>query len=406
LSYYEKLVPSKHFYFTKFKHLDKTDLQIIFEMRKKCPEGPRNVRKIAQRLDMPQQTVNYRVRRFEHLNLVRFRAVSNESVLGLENYAVMTTVKPGLLYESGSGDVINAGTFLTCHPVWRLLKEIHGGFSHGFFVQYSIPSGGGDGLRLFLEELREIGCIEKIDDFCRITSSYFNTPPLDLYLEMAQAVQSGRKVSFDWRKWADDFEQAEPAIPPEEAIRKKKIPFTYEHLLVLSHLERDLRESFASIAKSIGERSAKVSQWFKEILLHNLIGSCKVEIYPDDPTTTIQLVLKLEFADEVALRKFISHLDKMPYPATYQKVFQKNAIFLHTAVPPHEYFSFHNAFETLNRRHDTISQFAQFVGNHVADFDNIKLFEAFSKKENDWIFSYEELHSAFERLRDDTKFQF
>ena len=406
MSFYERLVPSKHFYFKKFKLLDKTDLQIIFEMRKECPEGPRNVRKIAQRLDLPQQTVNYRVRRFAHLDLVRFRAISDELVLGLENYAVMTTAKPGLSYESERGDAINAGTFLTCHPVWRLLKEIHGGFSHGFFVQYSIPSGGANDLRRFLEELKQIGCIEKVDDFCRITSSHFNTPSLDLYLEMVEAVQSGREVSFDWRKWTDGFEKAEPAILPEEAIPKESIPFTYEHLSVLYHLERDLRESFANIAKSIGERSAKVSKWFKEILLHNLIGACKVEIYPGDLTTMIHLVLKLEFTAEVALRKFLSHLDEMPYPATYQKVFQKNAIFLHTAVPPNEYFSFHNAFETLSREHDAISQFAQFVGNHVADFDNIKLFEAFSKKENDWIFSYEELHNAFERLRVDTKFQF
>lgn len=406
MSYFKELIPSMYHYFTTFKELDETDLKIIFAMAQECPEGPRNVRKISEKLGLPQQTVNYRVLRFGHQDLVRFRAIVNEALLGLTNYAVVATAKPGLLRENKKGDAVNAGTFLTCYPVWRLLEEVHGGDSHGFFVQYSIPREKENDLKLFLKELKKIGCIMKVDDFCRVTPSRFNRPSLDLYRAIRKAVEQGRSVSFDWEKWGDEFDKAEEAILPEETTPISRISFSYEHLLVLFHLERNLREKFVDIAKSMGEPSAKVTEWFREVLRRHLIESCRVEIYPIDPVTSMHLVLKLNFNNEVALNKFISHLNGIPYPVTYQKVAQKNIVFAHMMIPPTEYFDFHNVVETISRRQDIISNFSLYLSNYYAKFDNIMLFKTFSKKDNKWLFSFEVIRKELKRLLDDTKFKF
>jgi len=406
LSHYIPLVPSQHEYFTKFKDIDETDLDIISEMKKRCPEGPRNLKKIAESLNLPQQTVNYRVLRFEHLDLVRFRAILDETLLGLANYAVIATVRPGLQYENIRGKAVNAGTFLTCYPMWRLLKEIHGGFTHGFYTNYSIPWRKEADLKKFLEELQNIGCIEMVNDFCRVTSPNFNVPSLNLYQAIRKAYKQGRLVSFDWMKWADRFDKAEEVILPKETVPKRKFQFSYEHLQILFHLERNLREKTVDIARSIGAPSPKVANWLKEIFANRLIVGCRVELYPIDPATSISFILRLQFTNTVALRKFISLLNEIPYPVTYQKVFEKDIILLHITIPPSEYFAFHNGLEILGRREGIIHSFDLFVGNHIATFDNIMLYEAFSKEENDWLFSYEVLHNALKRLLDATKFEF
>lgn len=407
MSYFEELIPGAFHYFEKFKELDETDLEIIFTMAKECPDGPRNVRTISRKLALPQQTVNYRVLRFDAKDLVRFCAIINESLLGLANYVAIASVKPGLLYENKKRGAVNAGTFLTCYPVWRLLEEIHGGPTHGFFVQYSIPHGKESDLRLFLDELKKIGCILKVNEFCKVTQSCFNIPSLDLYLRIRKAVARGQPISFNWEEWADNFDRAEEAVLQEETTgRTPGISFTYEDLLTLFHLERNLREKFVDMAKLVGEPSTKVAKRYKEILRRHLIAGCRVDICPVDPISSIHLLLKIDFANGTALRKFVSHLNEIPYAATYQKVIDKDSLFLHMMVPSPEYFDFHNTFEALNRRQGIIRAISLYVGHFYAKFDNIKLFEAFSAKDNKWAFSIDVMRKALNRLLKDTKFKF
>jgi DNA-binding Lrp family transcriptional regulator len=402
---FQKLVPSKYHFFTRFKDLDEIDLKIIFTMLKECPEGPRNIRKISAELNLPQQTVNYRVLRFTNRDFVRFRAVVNEKLLGLTNYAVLATVKPGLLLENKTGSAVNAGTFLTCYPVWRVLEEVVGGESHGFFVQYSIPFGKEDDLKLFLSELEKIGCVKQVHDFCEVTESSFNRPSLNSYLAIREAVKQRRKVSFNWQKWADDFDEAKEGTLPEEMTQTKRIAISYEHLLVLFHLERNLREKFVNIARSMEEPSRKVVKWYNEIVERNLIEGCRAEIYAVDPLTSMHLVTKFEFADESALRKFVSQLNEIPYLVTYQKLTRRNALYMHLTIPTYEYSDFRNAFEKLSRK-NILLDVKQYLGNYYSKFDNIMLYEAFSKTESNWAFSFELVQEALKRRLDDTQFRF
>jgi DNA-binding Lrp family transcriptional regulator len=407
LSYFEDLIPSSLHYFKKFKELDETDLEIIFTMAKMCPDGPRNVRQIARKLSLPQQTVNYRVLRFDTKDLVRFSAITDETSLGLSNYVVMATVKPGLLYENKKGEGINAGTFLTSYPVWRVLEEIHGGPTHGFFVQYSIPHNKENDLELFLDKLKKIGCIIEVNEFCKVTGSYHSVPSLELLLSIRKAVARGHSVSFNWEKWAEDYDRAEEAILPWETTeRTPNISFSYEDLLILFSLERNLREKFIDIAKSVGEPSAKIIKRYKWILRHNLIAGCRVDFCPIDPISSIHLLLKLDFVNGSTLRKFVSRLNETPYPATYQKAAEKDRLFLHIIIPPQEYFDFHNTFEALNRHQGIIHAISLYISNFYAKFENIELFEAFSKEDNKWAFSIDEMCKALNRLLKDTNFEF
>jgi DNA-binding Lrp family transcriptional regulator len=181
--------------------------------------------------------------------------------------------------------------------------------------------------------------------------------------------------------------------------------FSYEDLLILFYLEKNLREKFVDIAKIIGEPSAKVAKRYKNILHHGLIKDCRVEIYPIDPVSSMYLVLQLMLATEGALKKLISHLNELPYPITYQKVVGKHTLFLHTMIPAYEYFDFHNAFEILGRRQGIIHDIKFYVSSYP-EFYNIKLYEAFSKEENKWMFSKEVMLQNLHRLIVDTRFKF
>ena len=406
MSYFKKLIPSKLHYFETFKKLDETDLEIIFTMAKECPDGPRNVRSIAQKLDLPQQTANYRVLRFEHLELVRFRAVLDEVLLGLVNYAVLATVKPGLVYEDKKGRAVNAGTFMTCYPVWRLLEDVRGGATHGFFVLYSIPPGKENDLKMFLDKLNNMGCIERLDEFCKVTRSHFSLPSLELYRNIVKAVSKGDPVLFDWSKWTDDFDNAREASSIEGIPPKRKISLSHEDIVLLFQLENDLRKKFVDIARSLGEPSAKTAKRYRNIIRQNLVKSCRVELYPIDPRTSSHFFLKLTLSDDVVLRKLVSHLNEMPYPVTYQKVIGKNVLFLHTMVPTYEYLDFCNTFEIWGRRHGVVRDLRLYTCSYYSKFDNVLVYEAFSREENKWMFSTKIMLDAVHRLIDNTNFRF
>jgi DNA-binding Lrp family transcriptional regulator len=406
MSFYEGLIPNMFSYFEKFMNLDETDLEIIFAMIKESPDGPRNVRKIAKALGLPQQTVNYRVLRFEQLDLVRFRAVLNETLLGLANYVVIASVKPGLVYDNMQGKLVNAGTFLTCYPVWRLLKEVQGGGTHGFLVTYAIPTEKENDLGLFLNELQKIECLTSVDGFFKVTPFYSNAPSLELYHNMRKEIAQNRPISFNWGKWADDLDEAKETRLPEETVSKREILFSYEDLVVLFFLERNFREKFVHIAESMGESSGKVATRYRSVLRYGFIKCCKAEIYPIDPIHSMHIVLQLTLTNSRSLGKLVSHLDKVPYPLIYQKAVAKDILFLHTMIPFDEYFDFHNAFELWGRRQGIVHDIKLYVSNYYSRFDNIKLYEAFSRKGNRWLFSYDTMLQALKNLINATKFKF
>jgi len=412
---WEPLIPSKFHYFQKFSKIDDTDLNIIFKMTEK-PDSPRNVRKISQELGLPQQTVNYRVQRFDKEELVRFRAITNETLLGLNNYVVVVTVKPGLVYvkepkapterKPEKHEEIDAATFLTCYPVWRLVEEVHGGTVHGFCVVYSIPPEKENDLRSFLNELESIGCISKLNEFQRVTPSGFSTPSQELLqLVRKRALTQGQSMRFNWESWVDQFEEAPETTLTEEKPRSE-FTFEYEDLLVLFHLEGNLRERFADIAKDTGEPSAKVARRYKEILRRRLIAGCRVEISPIDPRESVHLTIKVDFTDGTALGKFVTQLNEIPYPVTYQKIVGKNVLFLHLMVPSSEYGDFHHVFESLSRRLGVTCSFDLYMSTYFSKYDNVMLYKAFSKEEGNWSFSRNVIHKALRKKIEETKFRF
>jgi DNA-binding Lrp family transcriptional regulator len=259
-------------------------------------------------------------------------------------------------------------------------------------------------LKLFLDELKESGCIVDVSEFWRVSQSYHNTPSRELLLHIRKALSRGQLISFNWEKWVEDFDEVEEATLPEEKIRR--IPFSYEDLLTLFQLEQNLRIKFVDMAKIVGESSAKIAKRYRDILRKRLVIGCRVDISPVDPLSAVHLLLKLDFTNGVMLRKFVSRLNQLPYPVTYQKLIEEDSILLHTMVPSPEYFDFHNSLEALNRGQGITRAISLYISHFYAKFDNIKLFEAFSRRNNKWAFSIDVMRRALNRLLKDTRFQF
>lgn len=399
MSLYERVVPTPYDYFEKLESLDELDLDIILEMIKGGPNATRNVKKIAEKLNKPQQTVNYRVNRFDIQDLVRFRATVDEEAIGLSNFIVMVDCDVGSLYENKRSTAVNASTFLTCYPVWRFGAGIDGGSMHGVFLVYTIPQGKRKDLELFLLELEEKNFIVGVKEIHPATRQFFNLSDVRFYNQALRAAQQRGKALFNWEDWARTFGEATESRILDRPREETKVPsLEYNDLLVLYHLEQNLRKSFIDMGKAIGESSVTISKRYSKLLQYGAIVGGRAEIYPSDPSTALYPLLKLEMTQGSALRKFISILNRIPYKVVFQKAKGKNTIFLRTMIPSYEFFDFNNAFETLNNLYRVIASKELYLGSHYTRADNIALYLPFSKEKNTWMFSSDIMSRELQQL--------
>ena len=373
---YVYLIPPMVEYSERFKELDSLDFQIIKAMHK---HGVRNLSRLARAIGIAQQTVSYHVKKFDKKDLIHFRALINEAKLGLKSYVVTANAPLDKMEISGRA--------MTCFPLWRYLAIVDG-WRCGDYVRYVVPPDKEIDLKAYLKELKRREIILHYDIF-PTTSPNYPLLNLDFYVE-----KEGTPL-FDWNKWVRDYEsfREERLVEPASYERAE---FDLYDLIILRCLEINarikLRKVVKEMAKILQEKEYRkfiplVSRRFKhQIIPQNLIRGYRAYLFPNPGPTVLLLMYHLSFTNSPSLGKFINGLNHLPYNAAYEKVLNRDELFVRFIIPVYEWSNMRKAIMELGEM-GQLRDAHLFFGDLVhATWDNVELYQMY--KDEAWNFSY------------------
>jgi DNA-binding Lrp family transcriptional regulator len=383
---YQRLIPSITEYSKKFKRLDSLDFKII---RAILSPSTYNVRRLAETVEAPKQTVSYRIRRFDRGDIVRFRAVINEPKLGLKSYSVWASTQVGKEDDSGCA--------LTSFPLWRYLAVVDG-WKLGNYVRYVIPPDKEGDLKAFLNELSKRELISDYEMHATASPKY----PL---LNMDFYAGKHDVPMFDWKKWVAAFDSYIPE-KTDEHENYERAEFDLIDLIILRCLELNARTTqrriVAKIAQTLGEKNSKkyiplVSRRIKNNLNpQRLISGYRAYLFPNQEQASLLFLFHFDFQNTISLRKFTEALKHLPYNTSYEKILDRNSLFLRLVVPAFEYAGMRKSIRELAEK-GHIKNANMLLGDLAhGTWDNVEIYQMF--KEGAWNFSYGAATEMLDRL--------
>ena len=373
---YTHLIPSMDEYADRFKQLGESDFKIIKGLVK---YGFSNINKLAKDIGIPQQTVSYHCRKLDKQNLVRFRALIDETKLGLKSLVTLASCPLGKEDMSGRA--------MTCFPLWRYLAIVDG-WKNGNFVRYSVPCDKEKDLHAFLNEIKKRNLITDYEIF-PTTSPNYPLLNLDFYSK-----KKGIPV-FNWDKWAKDLDTF-PEDKIVETTEDEKAKFDLHDLIILRCLEINARISQRAIVKEMGrifgeKKTAKyiplVSRRIRDtIIRQDMIRGYRAYLFPNPVPTTLFTSYHLVFSNSASLRRFITGLSYLPYNTAYEKILHKDELFIRLALPAYEYSQMRSSFTTLAQSGHLKEANLLFGDLANRTWDNVEMYQMF--KDGTWNFSY------------------
>jgi DNA-binding Lrp family transcriptional regulator len=375
---YTHLLPSMNEYAKKFGRLDSLDFKIIKAMLK---HGVYNVQRLTKEVDAPQQTISYRVRRLDNEDLVRFRALIDETKLGLRSYSVLASTSVGKEDHSGVA--------LTSFPLWRYLAAVDG-WKLGNYVRYTIPQDKERDLTTFLDDLKKRELISTYE-ICETNSPQYPSLDLDFYAKREPP------LTFSWENWAgniDSFSSAATQRGEEES--GKRAEFDLVDLIILRCLELNARTTQRKIVTEVAHiLKEKDSRKFipmvsrrirKNINPQRLIKGYRVYLFPNQEYTVLLFMFYLEFSNRTSLDKFTNALSHLPYNTAYEKIRGKDATFVRLIIPSFQFAEMRKSITTLAEK-GYIKDAHMFIINLAhGTWDNVETYQMF--KNGAWNFSY------------------
>ncbi len=372
---YVYLIPSIQEYARKFRHIDSSDFKII---KRIYDHGFVSTTRLAESTGIPKQTVSYHLRKLQR-DVVRFRALIDEPKLGLKSFSVIASTELGLENLSSRA--------MTCFPLWRYLA-IFDGWKRGNYVRYSIPADKERDFEAFLNEVKKRNFISQFEIFPTSNPNY-PLLNLDFYVQ-----RSGFPV-FNWDRWVKDFEKFSSDNPIEPQSYEKLDVDLYD-LIILRCLEIDARTNQRKIVKEMArildeKKPDKfiplVSRRIRDDILRNsLIRGYRVYLFPNPVSTTLFLMYHMTFVNSSCLGKFVTGLSYLPYNISYEKVLNKNELFVRFILPVHEYPNVWKSVTSLAEQGFLKTAHAFFGDLANKTWDNVEIHEMFEEKT--WNFSY------------------
>ena len=372
---YTQLIPSVIDYARKFRQLDSLDFKIIRAMYE-C--GVQNLSKVAYAVGAPQQTVSYRVERLVKKDLVRFRAVIDETKLGLKSFSV---------FASSAVDREEiAGSALTCFPLWRYLA-ITDGWKHGNYVRYAIPADKERDLVAFLNELMKR---DLISDFEIASTSGPRYPLLDLdFYAKGKAIRA-----FDWQKWADNYDSI--AADKTDDAEHGKAEFDLVDLVILRCLELNARISQRKIVRDLSSilKERNLSRFIplvsrrirNRIISQGLVSGYRTYLFPNEESTAFLFILYLVFPSSPSLHRFEGLLKFLPYNNSYEEIVDKKALLVRLVLPAYEYSNLRRTLAKM-AQNGYLKNVHLLLGDLAyGTWDNVEIYQMF--KDDSWNFSY------------------
>jgi DNA-binding Lrp family transcriptional regulator len=374
---YTYLLPSMTEYAKKFGRLDSLDFRIIKAMLK---HGVTNVQRLTREVEAPQQTISYRIRRLDNEDLVRFRALIDETKLGLKSYSVLASISIGKEDPSGIA--------LTSFPLWRYLAVVDG-WRLGNYIRYAIPQDKERDLTAFLDELRKRELISNYE-ICETNGPRYPLLDLDFYAKKQLA------PTFSWENWADNLDSYVRARKQKEEESGRRAEFDLVDLIILRCLELNARTTqrriVTEVAHALKEKDSRkfipmVSRRIrKNITPQGLIKGCRVYLFPNQEYTVLLFMFYLEFSNITSLEKFASALSHLPYNTAYEKILGKDAMFVRLVIPSFQFAEMRKSLTSLAEKGYVKDAHMFLLDLAHGTWDNVEMHHMF--KDGAWNFSY------------------
>jgi len=316
--------------YTVWKNIDETDVRILEGLSQ---HGPRNLAFIAKRLDMPTNTVRYRVKRMLDKSILFLHLNTYHTHMGLKKAVVFIEATPG--FEDVLLDCLRVNDF------WAFLCRVYGPYE-GCGGIWTIPKENDRDFESFLQRLVYSGVAKSFE--VNWTTCHEGVPVRNRWFNPDEKIWT-----FNWNEWTKEVETIEGELPwtliePDDW----PIMVDYEDILIIKELEIDGRISLSDISKKLGISEEKLKYHFREhVSKRGLIEGYHIDIARFPIYFSDYLFFRFEFDSYEKLVKFTISLHDKPFPINLGKVLGENTLISQMYLPKHEFRRFIDVMSKL-----------------------------------------------------------
>jgi len=365
------------------KQLDRTDIKILEALG---VFGPRNIEKLAEKIEMPVQTVRDRTQRLTSLFSLHLQANIYHTFIGLKKAFVFAKANPG--YEDLLKECLKAeGYYLYVARTYAPPK--------GYYGIYGIPIEHTADFEHFIKEIGELNITESINLFwstciqtINLTDSWFN--------------QKSNTWIFDWEKWVKTIENQGTQLPPT-LVEAEFYPQRADEidLLVLAELEKDATCRLRDIARMLKLSPHKVQYHFtNHVIGKGLIEGYAVLLRYFEKESDV-FCFRFDFNNNEDMAKFALSLMSKPFARGISKIFGQSALFVHIYLPRREFGDLMNTLSGLVRK-SILSNYEYVIEDPSSPLEQQTISYEFFEN-GTWMYNHKEhldkLHSLVNNYR-------
>ncbi len=293
------------------RKLDEINAKIILEM---CRHGSNNVSLIARNVNLPIETVRYRV------NQLRNTA---RGVFGLSlyfRYSYLGLLRMMVLCEVSKPKVAVLAKAAEVPGYWRYMSRAHGKYE-GLFIQYGFPFAHAGSVREILEVLKEHDVIK---DFVIFSTG-----------DSIPSVPDFNRFDFEkstwnspWESWGEELEHASSEIQEELQDPKDfEGHFDLMDLKIVECIEDNGLQKFSFLGQRVGLSAQGVRHHYVEHLYGRKIALGYLPTLLPFPIDLLDTYLFfLDFADAGHMGRFANSLSGKYLVRNYSKILGKNSM--------------------------------------------------------------------------------
>lgn len=293
--------------------------------------GPRNITKLARKLNIPAETLRKRLRRIRSKIFLYTNVYCTN--LGLKKAIVNVQAIPGreqLLFDC-----------LKMNDFWMYVNRCYG-FNEGCLGIYGIPQEHAHEFEDFIFELKKL----RVSVDARILWSTCFQP---IHARCNWFSSKEAEWVFPWDEWIDEIPTRTTELP-YTLIDPPAFPVMADEIdvLILKELEKDPTVSLTDLAKMFGiSQQLAEYHYRKHILARGLLESFDVLDFRFDIRASDMFFFFLTFGSWEKLARFASSLLDKPFALGLGKVLGEKGLIAHIYLPKLEFRNFVDSLSNL-----------------------------------------------------------
>lgn len=314
------------------KNFTLSDLKVLESLAK---FGPRNITKVARKLDMPAETLRKRLKRLRSQTFLRFNINIYHTNIGLKKAVVFAEAIPG--YEDILFDCLKQNEF------WIFVSRCYGMFE-GCVGIFAVPKDHCTELERFLDEVRKLGATRNVDFFW--STCFHSVPARCKWFDPEAEIWN-----FQWDDWIDEI-RSEGIKLPYTLVEPNDFPVLGDEIdiLMLKELEKDATTRLAKLAKMF-KISPQLARYHfqKHLIERGLIEGFEVTALHFGQDSEFSFFI-FEFGNYEKLAKFASSLLDKSFVKAMGKILSENTLYGYVYLPSSEFRNFLSALSKLVRK--------------------------------------------------------